>query len=106
MSRGNYLKYGSVSILHAIALLISSGTVVQTFMILFGVANGKVEVYSSITLIVQVAAMAACAFTADKFKNLKKVVAICFFILPTIFLAMISVSAGLFTGEIPFTALF
>ena len=43
--------------------------------------------------------MAACAFTADKFKNLKKVVAICFFILPTIFLAMISISAGLFTGE-------
>ncbi len=97
--KDNCVKYGIVSVLHAVALLISSGTVVQTFMIWFGVANGKVEVYSSITLIVQVAAMAACAFTSDKFKNLKKIVTVCFFVLPSIFLALISVSTGLFTGE-------
>lgn len=34
---------------------------------------------------------------ADKFKNLKRVVAVCFFIFPSIFLAMIAVSTGLCT---------
>ena len=94
----NRVKYSTVSILNSIALLISSGAVVQTFLIWIGVPNNRVEIYSSITLITQVFAMFVCTVIADKFKNLKKTVAICLFIFPTVFISMILILTGAING--------
>ena len=97
--KSNYIKYGVVSILHTVALLISSGTIIQAFLLYFGVSSKNVEVYSSITLITQVAMMLVLTLFGDRLKRIKGIIAVCFFVFPIIFISMMLVSTGFVAGQ-------
>ncbi|MBO4572529.1 MAG: MFS transporter [Clostridia bacterium] len=92
--KSNYIKHFTVSTLNRVATMLSSGAIVQTLLAYFGVAFERVEIYTSITLIVQVISMFVCTVIADKFRNLKIVISVCTFILPTIFISLLLPSVG------------
>ena len=72
----------------------SSGAVIQTFLLWIGVPPARVELYASAVLSVQLLTMAFCAFTADKFRKIKRIISVCFFIFPAIFVVLLIVSLG------------
>ena len=89
--KSNIVKYNVISVLHATATFLSSGALIQTFLLWLGISNTKVEFYSSYVLIFQCVTMLIFALVADKFKNIKLTIGVCRFIFPVIFVAIIAV---------------
>ncbi len=81
----NYAKYIALSVIRTFVLLLSSGTIIQTFLFAFGVSEGKVSVYASIIQILQVSAMFLCMFFGDKIKNVKGVSSVLLLIYSAVF---------------------
>lgn len=99
IAKGNNLKYILINILQSTALLVATGTVVQTFLLAFGVSEDSVSVYSSIVQIVQVVAMLVCLFVGDSVKNIKGLISVLFLVFPVILIAMLVVLIGRTGGE-------
>ena len=93
--KSNEIKYVIIEVLHYVALFLSSGAIIQTFLLWVGVSNTRVEFYTSYVLIFQCAAMGLCALFADKFKKVKADISICRFIFPVFFLLLVAI---LFSG--------
>ena len=89
--KNNSIKFIVMISLHNVALMLSSGAVIQTFLLAFNIANTKVEFYTSYVLIFQCLAMFICSFLLDKIRNVKKSTSICRFIFPIIFISLVFV---------------
>ena len=86
--KNNVIKYKVISMLHTTATFLSSGAIIQTFLLWIGVSNSKVEFYTSYVLVFQCVTMLIFALVADKVKNVKSTIGICRFIFPVIFVAL------------------
>lgn len=72
----NKVKFCIATILNSTAMMFVSGSILQAFMLAYGMTDGQVYTFNSITQWAQVAAMLLMLFFADKIKKTIKVTAI------------------------------
>ena len=75
--------------LQAIAQIFVTGQIMQGYLSHIGLSNGKISTYMSTSNIVQVVCMALLFFFADKIKNMKRTIQICFYIMAMFFVLLI-----------------
>lgn len=84
---GNKIKYYAHQVLSSLIVLLTSGAVLQTFLIEFGLSEQRVNVYSSVMQIFQVATILFFSKIADRAKNIIKMSALMrFFEIPLVVL--------------------
>lgn len=72
----NDKKYISLSTLYATALLLMSGSIIQSFMLENGISESRVAIYLSVVQIIQVSLMFGVSLIIDKIKNVIKAFAL------------------------------
>ena len=91
LKNSNYKKYLIKEILFYVALLFSTGSFVQSFMLAKGISTHLVATYGSIIQIAQTSVMILSSFLCDKMRKVIKASAILTFILPTLFFGFLIV---------------
>ncbi len=91
LKNSNYKKYLIKEILFYVALLFSTGSFVQSFMLAKGISTHLVATYGSIIQIAQTSVMILSSFLCDKMTKVIKASAILTFILPTLFFGFLIV---------------
>ena len=71
----NRVLYFIYTILYTTGFMFCSGSILQTFMLSVGMSDAEVSTYSAVTQFVQVLAIFAMTFLADKFKKTLKIYA-------------------------------
>ena len=71
----NRVLYFIYTILYTTGFMFCSGSILQTFMLSVGMSDAEVSAYSAVTQFVQVLAIFAMTFLADKFKRTLKIYA-------------------------------
>ena len=83
----NKIKYYAHQVLSSLIILLTSGAVLQTFLIELGLSEQRVNVYSSVMQIFQVATILFFSKIADRAKNIIKMSALMrFFEIPLVVL--------------------
>jgi hypothetical protein len=77
IAKSNFKKYCAQVTAYAIANMLCTGAIVQTFLLLIGLTESEVYLYSSLTQFAQVALMAFMVFFSSKIKHGLVVSAIC-----------------------------
>lgn len=72
--KNNILYFALFSIISNIVLLFSSGALIQSFLLSFGLSEIKVGVITSLYSVTQVMTMVLCSLFSDKIRSIKKVV--------------------------------
>ena len=87
--RKNEWIYICHKVIFSAANLISSGSMVQSFLLALGVSSQNISAYSAWILIAQVLTMAAISFFCDRVRRLKKILTVVVSIMPVGVLAFI-----------------
>ena len=72
-----------------IAQIFATGQIMQGYLAYAGFSGGKISSYVSVSNIVQVICMAMLFFFADKIKNMKRTMQICYYIMSLFFVPLI-----------------
>ena len=98
-TKGNFTKYCIQIAAYSVASMFCSGAIVQTFLLLIGLTESEVYLYSSLTQVAQVVVMVLMIFISGKIKqarllsaiaNLLLVIPIAIFIIGAIFPSFVS----------------
>ena len=82
------IKYILMNSFLAIAQIFATGQIMQGYLAHIGFSTGKISAYVSFSNIVQVVCMAMLFFFADKIKNMKRTIKICFYIMTLFFVLL------------------
>ena len=89
ITMNNNIKFVLHTIFHASAVVLSSGAVIQAFMLYLGISEGDISLYSSLIQFAQVSMMLVFAFVGDKFKTVKKIIFLFALALPSLFIFLL-----------------
>ncbi len=89
MEKKNMIKYILMNSFLAVAHIFAVGQIMQGYLARVGFSAGKISTYVSFSNIVQVVCMALLFFFADKIKNMKRSIKICFYIMSMFFVLLI-----------------
>lgn len=89
MEKKNMIKYILMNSFLGVAHIFAVGQIMQGYLAHIGFPAGKISTYVSFSNIVQVVCMALLFFFADKIKNMKRSIKICFYIMSMFFVLLI-----------------